>query len=147
MTRVFRLRLELCLAGGARQGHLNTVHYRKNDNLEYRYISTIRLQRQNESRQLKERNGKKLEKYRSGTGTQLQDLRISARKLKHDAPQRNYAFRRINGARSKKRANLACRRSNVQLSQRNVECVRNYYAILKLSKMKCTVLIGATGRV
>jgi hypothetical protein len=35
VTRVFRLRLELCLAGGARQGHLNTVHYSKNDNLEY----------------------------------------------------------------------------------------------------------------
>jgi hypothetical protein len=62
VTRVFRLGLELCLAGGARQGHLNTVHYRKNDNLEY----TVRyhtVQRENESRQLKEKKGKKSEKY------------------------------------------------------------------------------------
>jgi hypothetical protein len=31
--------------------------------------------------------------------------------------------------------------SNVQLSQGNVDCVRNYYAILKLSKMKCTLFV------
>jgi hypothetical protein len=32
------------------------------------------------------------------SSTQLQELGITERKLKHDAPQRNYAVRRIKGA-------------------------------------------------